>query len=93
MKRAFAILAVVELVLVLILLRSAIKSFLWTHPWWHSFLASLPAIALVVLSYFELRHSTEANSLRKEANVQRGRANQALALIANHTKKTLTKAE
>jgi hypothetical protein len=107
MKRVFAILAVVELVFVVVLSHSAIKDFLWTHPWWHSFLASLPAIALVVLAYLELRHSAEVNGLlkeankfrdeaneqRREANAERARANEALARIADHTKKPPTKAE
>src|SRR5271157_5757716 len=107
MKRVFAIAAVAELVLVVVLLHSAVKDFLWTHPWWHSLLASLPAVALPFLAYFELCHSAEANRLRKEANTsrdeaneqrreantQRERANEALARIADHTRKPPTKAE
>ena len=38
MKRVFAIATVTAWVFVLVLLRSAIKDFLWTHPWWHSFI-------------------------------------------------------
>jgi hypothetical protein len=86
MKRWFAIAVVAELVLVLLLLHSAIKDFLWTHPWWHSFLVAVPTIALPILAYFELVHSGEANRLRAEANDLRIRANvlhgQVLSLTA-----------
>jgi hypothetical protein len=85
MKRAFAIAAVAELVFVLLLLRSAIKDFLWTHPWWHSFLIAVPTIALPILAYFELRHSGEANRLRIEANDLRAEANALQGQIVNLT--------
>jgi hypothetical protein len=74
MKRAFAIAAVTAWVFALVLLRSVIKDFLWTHPWWHSFLVAVPAIALPILAYFELRHSGEANTLRNQANDLRAEA-------------------
>ena len=63
------------MVFALVLLRSAVKDFLWTHPWWHSFLVAVPAIALPILASFELRHSGEANTLRAEANRLRAEAN------------------
>src|SRR5208283_4596995 len=85
MKRLFAIAAVAELVLVVVLLRSATKDFLWTHPWWHSFLIAVPTIALPILVYFELRHSSEANTLRIEANGLRAEANVLQGRIANLT--------
>src|SRR5216684_280510 len=75
MKRVFAIAAVAVWVFAFVLLRSAIKDFLWTHPWWHSFLVAVPIIALPVLAYFELRHSSEANTLRAESNRLRAEAN------------------
>jgi hypothetical protein len=75
MKRVFAIAAVTAWVFVLVLLRSAIKDFLWTHPWWHSFVVGLPTIALPILAYLELRHSAKANALRAEANGLRAEAN------------------
>jgi len=50
MKRVFAIAAVTVWVFALVLLRSAVKDFLWTHPWWHSFLVAVPAIAPVQLA-------------------------------------------
>jgi hypothetical protein len=107
MRRAFVLAAVVALVCAAILLHSNIRDFLWTHPWWHSFLVLLPTIALPVLAYSDLRHSAEANELRieanrfrdeandlrKEANRERTRANEALARIADHTKKSPTKSE
>jgi hypothetical protein len=85
MKRVFAIAAVAALVLALILLRSDIKDFLWTHPWWHSFLAAVPTLALPILAYFELRHSGEANALRIEANSLRAEANVLQGRIADLT--------
>jgi hypothetical protein len=74
MRRMFAIAAVVALLCGFILLRSSIKDFLWTHPWWHSFLVAVPAIAVPILAYFELRHSGEANTLRNQANDLRAEA-------------------
>src|SRR5277367_2734574 len=68
MKRAFAIAAVAELLFVMIVLHAEIKDFLWTHPWWRSFLAALPAIAVAVFAYFEWRHSDEVSELSKQAN-------------------------
>ena len=73
------------MVFVLIVLHSDIKDFLWTHPWWHSFLVALPTIALPILAYFESRHSGEANTLRIEANGLRAEANVLQGRIANLT--------
>jgi hypothetical protein len=92
------------LVIVAALLHSDIKDFLWTHPWWHSFLVAVPAIALPILAYFELRHSGEANALRNEANILRRRnadlaadldseRNAHLQQIARNTQRAVTQAE
>ena len=86
------------------LLRSAVKDFLWIHPWWHSFLVAVPAIALPILASFELRHSGEANTLRAEANALEDQLgtlsaeldaerNKHLRQIADNTKKPVTQAE
>ena len=104
MKRVIAFAAVAALAFVLIVLHSAVKNFIWTHPWWHSFLLALPAIALPILAYFELRHSGEANRLRVEAiNLRRQIAiltgtldaerNSHLRHIAKNTEKPITQAE
>ncbi|MGB6874476.1 MAG: hypothetical protein WBD87_00445 [Candidatus Acidiferrales bacterium] len=104
MKRAFVIVVVVDLFFVLALLHSAIKDFLWAHPWWHSFLVAVPAIALPVLAYFELRHSGEANTLRSEANNLRrqigsltaeldAERNRHLGQIARNIEKPATQAD
>lgn len=69
MKRVFAIAVVTDFCLAVLLLHAHIKDFLWTHPWWHSFLAALPGIAAPILAYMDVRHSVEANGLRTEANV------------------------
>src|SRR5579859_4387623 len=82
MRRVVAITVIVDVCIVVLLLYSDIKDFLWTHPWWHSFLVAIPGIAAVILAYRELRHSGEANKLREEANTQRERAN-ALQLEQN----------
>ncbi len=74
-RRAIAISSILALILAVLLLWSDVKDFLWVHPWWQSFIAALPAIALVVLAYFELRHSAEANTLRMAANTHRTKAN------------------
>ena len=85
MKRVFAIAVLVELVIAVVLLHSAIKDFLWNHPWWHSFLVAIPTIALPILAYFELRHSGEANTLRADANDLRAKANVLQGQIASLT--------
>lgn len=104
MKRVFAIAAVTELVIVVVLFHSDIKDFLWTHPWWHSFLVAIPEIALAILAGFELSHSGEANKLRTEANRLQDRIasltaeldderNKHLQQIAKNTEKPVTQAE
>jgi hypothetical protein len=85
MKRVLAIAVVMDLMIVVVLLRSGIKDFLWTHPWWHSFLAAVPEIALPILAWFELCHSGEANTLRTAANDHRAEANRLQARIASLT--------
>lgn len=87
MKRALAIAAVLELVVVAVLLHSAIKNFLWSHPWWHSFLVAIPGL---VLAFFDWQHSGEANRLRSELDTQR---NRHLGQIARNTEKPITQAE
>ena len=93
-----------DFVYVVVLLHAAIKDFLWTHPWWHSFLAAVPAMAVPILAYFEWRHSGEANGLRIEANALRKRIadltaeldterNKHLQQIARNTEKSATQAE
>jgi hypothetical protein len=71
-RRLVAICSLVALAVSLVLLHSDIKDFLLSHPWWADLFAALPGIALVVLAYFELCHSGEANELRREANRFRG---------------------
>ncbi len=100
MRRALAIAAVAALVFVVVLLHSAIKDFLWIHPWWQSFLIAVPTIALPILAYFELRHSGEANALRNDANDLHRRIteleaerNQHLQQIAKNTERPATQAE
>ena len=68
MRRAVAIAAITGWVFALFLFLPDIKNFLLTHPLWHILLAAVPGIAVLVLAWFELRHSAEANTLRAEAN-------------------------
>jgi hypothetical protein len=84
MKRwSFLIIALVYLALVGIVLYSDIKDFLWTHPWWHSFLVALPDVAVPILAYVEVRHSAEANTLRSQGN-------EHLEQIARNVKQPIT---
>jgi hypothetical protein len=106
-RRAVAISSILTLILPVALLWSDIKDFLSVHPWWQSFIAALPGIALVILAYFEFRHSGEANSLRTEANRLRTEANslqhriadleaernEHLQQIAANTRRPVTRAE
>jgi hypothetical protein len=64
----------VALALVLILFHSELKEFFSSHSWWEDTLVALAGVAVPVLAYFELRHSGEANQLRREANVLRADA-------------------
>lgn len=73
--RVFAIAAVAALCIVSFLLHNEIKDFLFIHPWWQSFIAAIPVIAVPVLAFRELQHSEEANKLRTQANDLRARAN------------------
>jgi hypothetical protein len=73
-RRLSATCALVALVLVLILFHSEIKGFFSSHSWWENTLVVLAGVAVPVLAYFELRHSGEANELRRQANVLRADA-------------------
>src|SRR5215472_1412386 len=90
MKRVFATAAIIDSGFLAFVFYTPIKDFLFAHQWFLTALAAAPAL---VITFLELRHSGEANELRREANVQRDRANEALAKIAAHTKKTPTKGE
>jgi hypothetical protein len=75
MRRVVAIAVIAEFCIIALLLSNDIKVFIWTHPWWHSFLVAIPGLTAPILAYLELQHSGEANKLREEANTQRERAN------------------
>jgi hypothetical protein len=64
MKRALTIAAVADLIILAILLHTSLKDWLWTHPWWHSFLVAVPTIALAVIAFVELRPSVPLRRLR-----------------------------
>ncbi len=104
MKRVLAIAAIADVLILAVVMHGAIKDFLWTHPWWHSTLVSLPTIFLAVLSFLEWRDSgqtaVEANRLHSEANGLRARIadleqerNQHLQQIAQNTVRPTTQAE
>jgi len=107
MKRAFAISVVAELSIALLLLHSDIKDFLWTHPWWHSFLVLVPTISVPILAALELVHSREANRLRAdlgkrvarigelqtELNTLQDERNKSLNKIAINTERRLSEAD
>jgi hypothetical protein len=81
-RRLVAICSLVALALAVLLFHSDIKDFLQSHSWSESVLAGLPELALGVLAYFELRHSGEANQLRREANDFRAAANRLQGRVA-----------
>lgn len=97
MKRAIVIAALVWSLSLAILLQTPIKDWLWTHPWWHSFLVALPGIIAAGITLLELQHSGEANELRRQNNELREtldtERNQQLQDIAKHTKPQPTPAE
>lgn len=74
-RRIAAIASIIALGLAILILHPDIRSFLSTHPWWQSLFAALPGIGMLILAYFELHHSGEANALRIEANDLRAKAN------------------
>jgi len=78
MRRVFAIAVIAAFCFAVLFLYNDIKDFIWTHPWWHSFLIAIPGIAAPILAFLELGHSREANELRTEANNLRARANTLL---------------
>jgi hypothetical protein len=45
MRRIVAIAVMAEVCIVALLLYNDIRDFIWTHPWWHSFLVAIPGIA------------------------------------------------
>ena len=67
-RRLSAICSLVALALVLIVFHSEIKGFFSSHSWWEDTLVALAGVATPVVACFELRHSGEANELRREAN-------------------------
>ena len=75
MKRVFTIAVLVDSLIAVIVLHQPIKDFLWTHPWWHSTLVAVPAIALPIIATLELWHSGELVKLNREANRLRDEAN------------------
>jgi len=105
--RLVAICSLVALALVVILFHSEIKGFFSSHSWWEDALVALAGITAPVLAYFELRHSGEANQLRRAANDLRANANRLqarvteleeekagyLAQIATNTQRPVSEAE
>ena len=60
-----------------------IRLFLWTHPWWHAAVVLVPPVLVAAFfSWRELRHSAEANRLRREANRLREESHTFTARIA-----------
>ena len=104
MKRALALAAGFVLVVVIVLLHTPAKDWLWTHPWWHSFIVAVPTLALAIIALIELKHSEDANVLRDEANELRRQTillteqlgieqNKNLQRIAENTTRSTTQAE
>lgn len=103
LMRAFVYAVLADAAIAVLVLHDAIKSFLWTHPWWHSFLVAVPTMALPIIAILELRHSGEIVELTKqklvlqkeldtERNKQLGNLGH-LGQIAEHIKPPTTVAE
>ena len=75
MRRAVATAAVIAWLFAFFLLLPDIKNFLLTHPLWYGLLVAVPGIAFLVLAWFGLRDSAEANTLRADANRLRSEQN------------------
>ena len=75
MRRVVAIAAMIGWLFAFFLLLPDIKNFLLTHPLWYSLLAAVPGIALLVLAWFGLRDSADANTLRADADRLRSEQN------------------
>lgn len=75
MRRTVAIAAVIGWMFAFFLLLPDIKNFFLTHPLWYSLLAAVPGVAVLVLAWFELRGSAEANTLRADRNRLRSEQN------------------
>lgn len=67
-RRLTAICSLVAFAFVVILFYSDMKESFSSHHCWEDTLVALAGIAVPILAYFELRHSGEANDLRREAN-------------------------
>lgn len=99
-RRVLAIAALVAVVVGGFVLRSDIRDFWATHPFWQSALVVTPPILLCILAYFELAHSGEANVLRREANILHRRIAELeeektrhLQQIAQNTQRPASQAE
>lgn len=89
-----ALVGIFYLAILALFLHSSLKDWLWEHPWWHSAIVGLPAIAFALIEY---AHSNEANKLRaklvqttSELNTER---NKHLGRIAENTERQPTRAE
>jgi hypothetical protein len=65
---------VVAWFLAVILLYSDVVKVLAARPWWEDLIVAVATVAVPILALLELRHSGEANDLRREANVLRADA-------------------
>ena len=93
--------------LAIVFLFSDIVKVLAARPWWEDLIVVLATVAVPILAWLELRHSGEANGLRREANLLRAEevrlqhmigeleAEKAghLAQIAANTQRPITPAE
>jgi len=70
---------VVAWFIAVVLLYSDVMKVLAARPWWEDLIVAVATVAVPILAYLELRHSAEANKLRKEAIEERRRASQLAA--------------
>jgi hypothetical protein len=95
---------VVSWFLAVVLLYSEIVKVLAARPWWEDLIVALATVAVPVLALYELKHSAEANELRREENRLQERIGQLMAehaaernrlleQIASNTQRAVTQAE
>jgi hypothetical protein len=62
---------VIAWLLAVVILYSDIVKVLAARPWWEDLIVAVATVAVPILALLELRHSGEANDLRREANALR----------------------
>src|SRR5262245_48809321 len=104
-NRSLLIATAIGILFIAFLENGGIKGFLWAHPWFHAFLASLPPLAVSVVGLImDARDSQKTGELLLRVTTLQGENNQLheqldsernehLQQIARNTEPVITKAE